>query len=285
MADSPYIVDVTRDNFVQVMQKSFEVPVLLDFWADWCQPCKALMPVLAKLAEEYDGKFLLGKLNTETEQQIAAQFRIRSIPTVKLFRDGKPVDEFMGAMPERNVRDFLDRHVPRESDAAVFAARDHLEAGDTAGAIALLQEARAADPDNARVTVTLAQAQAIAGDVPAALALLEGLPMDELNKPEVAALRNHLYFEGKAAGAPDAAELEQRLAANPRDAEALFQLAMHKAAHQDYAAAMELLLRLMQADRGYGDDAGRNGLLKVFELLGNDPLVGQYRRRMASLLH
>ena len=119
MADAPFTVEVTRDNYAQLMQASFEVPVLMDFWADWCQPCHMLMPVLARLAEEYQGKFLLAKLNTEQEQEIAAQFGIRSIPTCKLFVDGQPVDEFMGALPEQGVRQFLDKHITREPNPAV----------------------------------------------------------------------------------------------------------------------------------------------------------------------
>lgn len=285
MADSPYIIDVTRENYAQVMKASFEVPVLIDFWAGWCQPCLALMPVLAKLADEYQGKFLLGKLNTEEQQEIAAQFGIRSIPNVKLFRDGQPVDEFMGALPERAVREFLDRHVARESDATVQQARDKLAAGDADAALAMLAQAREADPDNPRVALALAGAQAAAGDVAAAEATLDGLPANEQATPEVAALRSHLYFEGRVAGAPAAAELETRLAADADDHEARFQLALRKVVEQDYDTAMELLLELMRKDRGFGDDAGRNTLLKVFELLGDDVRVGQYRRRMASLLH
>jgi putative thioredoxin len=285
MADSPYIIDVTRENYAQVMEASFEVPVLIDFWASWCQPCQALMPVLAKLAEEYQGKFLLGKLNTEEQQEIAAQFGIRSIPNVKLFRNGQPVDEFMGALPERAVREFLDRHVARESDTSVQQARERLAAGDADAAIALLSAAREADPDNPRVAVALAGAQAAAGDVAAAEATLDGLPANEQVKPEVAALRSHLYFEGRVAGAPATTELEASLAADPDDHEARFQLALRKVVEQDYDVAMELLLELMKKDRGFGDDAGRNTLLKVFELLGDDPRVNQYRRRMASLLY
>jgi putative thioredoxin len=195
------------------------------------------------------------------------------------------VDEFMGALPERAVREFLDRHVARESDVTVQRAREKLAAGDADAAIALLNQARAADPDNPRVVLALAGAQAAAGDVAAAEATLDGLPLNEQAKPEVAALRSHLYFEGQLAGAPPAAELEARLAADPDDHEARFRLALHKVVEQDYDTAIELLLELMKKDRGFGDDAGRSTLLKVFDLLGDDPRVSQYRRRMASLLY
>ena len=285
MADSPFIIDVTRKNYRQVMEASFEVPVLLDFWAGWCQPCQVLMPVLARLAEEYQGKFLLGKLNTEEEQEIASQFGIRSIPTVKLFLNGQPVDEFMGALPEQAVREFLDRHVARESDTQVAQALEQLAAGNTDGAIVLLNEARDADPDNPRVTLALAQAQAATGDIAAAEATLDSLPAEEQDTPEVAIIRSHLFFEGQVAGAPTATELEATLAADPDDLQALHELALRKVVDQDYETAMELLLQLMQKDRSFGDDAARQGLLKVFELLGDDPRVSQYRRRMANLLH
>ena len=251
MADSPYIVDVTMENFHDVMQASFQVPVLIDFWASWCQPCVALMPTLARLADEYGGKFLLGKLNTEEQQELAAQFGIRSIPNVKLFRDGQPVDEFMGALPESAVREFLDRHLPREANPQVDAARECLLAGDT----------------------------------DAAIEILDSLPPEDQDRPEVTELRNQLYFAGRVAGAPDSAALQSRLDADENDHEARLQLALHKVMAQDFETAMDLLLELIRKDRKYGDDAGRKELLKVFELLGDDPLVGRYRTRMASLLY
>jgi putative thioredoxin len=285
MADSQYIIDVTRENYAQLMEASFKVPVLVDFWASWCQPCHALMPVLAKLAEEYQGKFLLGKLNTEEQQEIAARFGIRSIPTVKLFRDGEPVDEFMGALPEQAVREFLDRHVARESDVQVAEARKQQAAGNAAGAIVLLDEAREADPDNPRIVLALAEAQVAAGEIDAAEETLDSLPADERDKPEVASLRSRLFFEGQVADAPTAKELKARIADDQGDLEALYQLALRMVVEQEYDKGMELLLEVMRQDRNFGGGDARVGLLRVFELLGDDARVGDYRRRMASLLH
>ena len=153
MSDSPFIIDVTRENYEELIEASFRVPVLLDFWADWCQPCHMLMPVLAGLAEEFQGKFLLGKLNTEEEQEIAGLFGIRSIPTVKLFRDGQVVDEFTGVHPEHGIRAFLERHVARESDAQVEAAREQLAAGNADDAIAETERPSYTSGDSRRVLV------------------------------------------------------------------------------------------------------------------------------------
>lgn len=285
MADSPYITDVTRENYAQLMEASFRVPVLIDYWASWCQPCLMLMPILAKLAEEYGGKFLLGKLNTEEERELAAQFGIRSIPTVKLFRDGGPIDEFMGALPESAVREFLDRHVARESDHQVFEANERLEAGDAEGAVSLLSAAREADPDNPRIVLALAQAQSAAGNVAAAEATLDSLPSADRDGRDVVALRHRLHFQSRVADAPPVGELEAALSADPDHNEARLQLALARVVEQNYDDAVDLLLELMKRDRSFGDDAGRRTLIRVFDLLGDDPNVGSYRRRMASLLH
>jgi putative thioredoxin len=285
MADSPYIVEVSAENFAQVIQASYQLPVLIDFWADWCQPCKMLMPILAKLADDYGGKFLLAKLNTEQLQEIAAEFGIRSIPTVKLFQDGQPVDEFMGALPEEEIRAFIDKHIPRESDAAVDQAIMLLNQGDSDTALQILQQVQQTDPDNPRLLRTLAQAQVLGGDVAGATATLDALPLDQQNDPEVAALRSHLFFGEILHGACAAAVLEQRLSENETDSEARYQLAARKVVDQEYESAMELFLELMRRDRGFGDDAARKALVKLFDLLGNDPLVARYRGRMASLLY
>jgi putative thioredoxin len=286
MADSPYIVELTEQNYEQIVVKgSHQVPVLVDFWASWCQPCQMLMPLLAKLADEYAGAFILAKLNTEEQQAIAGQFGIRSIPTVKLFRDGMPVDEFMGALPEAQIRQFLDRHLPRASDASADQAQQLLLAGNAEGAIALLEQACAEDPANHRLTVTLAQAQAAAGDIDTAVATLDALPPDEQEKTAIRQLRGQLFFDVVASQGPPQAELASVLATSPDDSEARYRLAAHQVMHNDIEGAIESLLELMQRDRGYGDDAARLALLKLFDMFADAPEITRFRARMFNLLH
>ncbi len=286
MADSPYIIEIDESNYeAVVLRGSFEVPVLVDFWASWCQPCQMLMPVLARLAAEYGGRFILAKINTEEQQAIAAQFGIRSIPTVKLFRNGQPVDEFMGALPEAQIRDFLERHLPRPSDSAVMAAEQRLMAGDPAGALAQLEAARAEDPDNPRITLAVARLRAATGDFDAAEQVLAALPQEEQDKDEAKQLRGELYFMRIGADAADPGSLVERLEADPRDSAARFQLAALQMQHGEVESALENLLKLMQSDRKYGDDAARKALLQAFDLLGDDPGVARYRARMFNLLH
>lgn len=286
MADSPYIFEIDQTNYEQiVLHGSHQVPVLVDFWATWCQPCQLLMPILAKLADEYQGRFILAKINTEEQQAIAGQFGIRSIPTVKLFRNGAPVDEFMGALPEAQIRAFLDRHLPRASDGAVEQAEQRLRAGDADGALHLLSEARRSDPGNPRILVAMAQVEAAAGHLETAQKTLDELPQDEQDKAEVRQLRGQLFFDAITLAAPPAETLESRLAGNPGDSEARYQLAAHQIMGNDVEGALENLLLVMQRDRRYGDDAARLALLKVFDMFGEDPAITRYRARLFALLH
>ena len=287
MADSPYLVAVTAQNFHQVViEGSYERPVLVDFWADWCAPCRALMPILAKLAEEYRGRLLVAKLNTEEEQALAAQMGIRSLPTVLLFKEGRPVDQFMGALPEPQVRAFLEPHLPRPADDLTERIGDRLLMGDVAGAQAALDLARAKDPDNPRLMLMEVQIKAAAGDTQGAEALLDQVPLDLAKDPEVLALRGQLRLANLAAGAPAEDELTARLAADPRDSEAAFLLAIRQATQGDFAAALAGLLALLKRDRAYGEDAARKTMILIFDLLGGqDPLVSSYRGKMLSALY
>jgi putative thioredoxin len=232
------------------------------------------------------GQFILAKLDTEAEPEVAAQFGIRSLPTVQLFKEGQPVDQFMGALPESQVREFLSRHIARPSDRLLDQARGLLAAGDNANAERLIEQARAEDPNNSRVFVAEVQLKVASGDGDGALALLERTPVDLIDDPELAALRGRLGFASAVAGAPDAATLAARLEADPGDSEARYQLAAHQVIAGDYEAALENLLTLLKKDRGYGDDAARKGMVAVFDLLGGSgDLVSRYRGKMLSSLY
>jgi len=286
MTDSPYIFEIDESNYEQiVIQGSHQVPVLVDFWAAWCQPCQMLMPILAKLVDEYRGKFVLAKVNTEEQQALAAQFGIRGIPDVKLFRDGKPVDEFSGALPEGEIRAFLDKHLPRASDGIIAQAAERLVAGDTDAALSLLSEAQAADPANPRLLTAIAQAQAAAGQIDAAEQALDALPAEEQDSIDVKTLRGQLFFRRIAADGAATEALAQRLSDAPSDSETRYRLAAAQVLSNQSEEAAENLLLLMQKDRKFGDDAARLALLRLFDMLGDDPLVNRYRARMFNLLH
>ncbi|WP_457669944.1 thioredoxin [Thiolapillus sp.] len=286
MSTSPYIIEITQDNYQSaVIEQSQKVPVLVDFWASWCQPCQMLMPVLAKLAEQYQGKFILAKINTEEQQALAGQFGIRSIPTIKLFKNGEAVDEFAGALPESEIRRFLDKHIPRESDALVAQAEQLLLQGDSDAALKILEQAKLADADNSNIDIALAQAHAAAGNTEQALEITAQMPAEIQEKPQVRVLQGLLFFEQMLSGAPSETELQKRLENDASDSEARYLLAAHYVVNHRYEDAIQLLLELMRKDRNYGNDAARKSLLKIFDILGDDPLVPHYRSKMMSLIY
>ena len=287
MSDSPYIHNVGMQNFQNlVLEKSMNKPVLVDFWADWCQPCQTIMPMLAKLAEEYDGKFELAKVNADQEQELAGHFGIKSLPTMKLFFQGQIVDERMGAVPESDIRAMLDKHIVSESDQFMQAAMMAYQQGQTDQALQLLNTALAKDPENAELKVTIAQMVYAQGDKDSATALLDSLDDEGARLDGAIKLRAEMKLAEQLADLPDIAEIEQKLAQNPKDPEALLQKSRYLTAHGDYDQAMECLLTIMRTDRGYEDDVGRTSLLELFDLLGGEhPSVQTYRRKLFNLLH
>jgi len=287
MTDSPHSANVGRSDFQQqVLERSNTVPVLVDFWAAWCAPCRSLMPLLAKLAEDYGGKFFLAKVDTEAERELASQYGIRSLPTVKLFRNGKPVDEFMGALPEASVREFLDRHLPRESDALIDRALEAMTAGKPDEAISGLRAALEQDTYYLRSRLELARCLMQAGKLDEADETLTAVSIADADKPEIKSLKAQLGIARNVAVAPDKKQLEQRITDNPKDCEARMQLAARLVLEQDYKSAMDQLLEVVRRDRSYDDDAGRRALLDIFSLLGDsDPLVKQYRGKLAMALN
>jgi len=286
MSNSPYIVEVTQDNFQSlVIEQSNHIPVLVDFWASWCQPCKILMPLLAALAEQYQGTFILAKINTEEQQALAAKFSIRSIPAVKLFSNGKVIDEFAGALPESQIRKFLDKHLPRESDAQVSQAEQLLEQGNTEAAIELLCQAKEQDSTNANIDIALIKAYSSIGDLDQAQELAGKLPIEVQHTGPVKKILGTLYFQRQIQNIPDQSVLEQRLETAENDSEARYQLALHWISKRAFTEALEQLLKLMRQDRKYGNDAAHKAILELFNILGDNPMVPRYRSKMMNLIY
>lgn len=283
MNDHAHVIDVTAANFSEaVLETSERVPVLVDFWASWCGPCKMLMPILEKLAAEYGGQFILAKVNIDEQQELAVQFGVRSVPTVKVVRQGAVVDEFTGAQPESTIRAILDEHVERESDRIIAEAVGTYEKGRVDEALGALRTLMGDEPSNHRAALALAEMLVAADEFKEADALLRGLPADVGASEQVTNLQTRLSMGQTAADAPPAQELEARLTADPKDSEARLQLAVRKAVAGEYEPAMELLLEVLK-DPSRREEA-RTTLLKIFEMVGSGELVKRYRSRMASAL-
>jgi len=281
-----YIFDVNESNFDEVVVgNSHKLPVLVDFWADWCEPCKTLIPILHKVAEDLAGQMILAKVNSDEQQALAQKYDVRSLPTVKLFVNGEIVDEFSGAVPESQVHAMLSNYIVRESDNAMAAAFQEYEQGNIDAAIEKMTEAANMDPTNLRVQLMYARVLAENERKQEAAAVLEGLPKDLQDDPEVISMKAHLDISAQAAEVGDAKALLKQVEDNPDDLAAREQLSAVYVSIGEHGQALEHMFEIMKRDREYNDDAGRKGLLKIFELLSNEgPLVSEYRRKMGSLL-
>ncbi len=285
-----HVFDVTRDNFEDdVLKASFDAPVLVDFWAEWCGPCKALGPLLEKMADAWQGAFRLGKVDVDSQQELAGMFGIRSIPTVMLVKDGKPVDGFAGALPEGQLREFLGKHLP---PPAIAGAEPPGTTGQAAPApqeppghaVERLRREMADQPDKPELRLDLVQALLLAGEADAAEQELSALPADLATDARAQALRNQLELARALDGAPSAEALQQRIQADASDWAARDLLGVRLLLGRDPQAGLEQFLYILEHARDWQDGQAKKRLLAAFPMLDDPALVGACRRRMASLL-
>ena len=283
------VFDATQANFeAEVINASFDQPVLVDFWATWCGPCKTLGPLLEKVVGEYAGAVKLAKVDCDKEQQLAGMFGVRSIPTVVLVRDGQLVDGFTGALPESDLREFLARHV--QPGAAAQPEQEIVEdpapvSTETAEqAISRIQQEIATQPDRAELKLDLALAQLRAGNVAAAQAELDAVPANLAADDRARRLRGQLEFAHALKDAPSAAELRRRIEQDPNDYAARDLLGVRLLLDGAPAEGLEQFLTVMAADRTWNDGLARKRLVAAFNVLDDADLVGTYRRKMSSLL-
>jgi putative thioredoxin len=288
-ADADLIKNTTTKDFMRdVVDASREVPVLVDFWAPWCGPCRQLTPLLEKAVREAKGAVKLVKMNIDEHPQIPGQMGVQSIPAVFAFQDGRPVDGFMGALPESRIKSFIARLIGDESaDAAadLDAADEALAAGDANTAAQAFAEALQKDAENARAAAGLAKCYIKTGDLTRAEQTLALVPPAKVDSAPVASARASLELARKAANAGDAESLRAKVAANPNDSQSRFDLAVALNAKGDRQGALDELLTIIRKDRAFNDDAARKQLLQLFDAWGaSDPATISGRQRLSSLL-
>lgn len=286
------IKETTTANFsADVIRESRNQPVLVDFWAPWCGPCKQLTPIIERAVKAAGGKVKLVKMNIDDHPSIAGQLGVQSIPAVFAFVNGQPVDGFMGALPESEVKAFIDRLTKGAGNGgdpleeALTQGAELLKAGDVQNAAQLFGAVLQHDPENVKAAAGLAECYLEAGDTDGAKALLDQQPAEKADDPAFAAIRTRLKLEEEIAGLGNPAELQARLDANADDHQARFDLALIAQAKGDREEAANLLLEIVRRDREFAEDGARKKLLEFFEVWGpTDPATKNGRRGLSSLL-
>ncbi len=285
---SPHVFDATTQGFeTDVMQRSLQTPVLLDFWAEWCGPCKTLGPMLEALAAEYNGAFVLAKVDVDAEKELGAAFQIRSIPTVVLVKDGQLVDGFQGALPLSQLREFLTHHQIEPATAEEVPVEDAAPEPPTvdpqAEVVRLRGEIEAA-PDNDGLKLELALALLQTGDTADAERLLDALPANLSTDDRAVRARARLGFATLLKDAPPVETLQAAVDADESDLRARHLLGVHHIVAGRSQEGLEQFIEMLRRDRAYQDGLARRTLIDAFRIIEDEDLVGQYRRRMSSLL-
>ncbi|WP_111640616.1 thioredoxin [Marinimicrobium alkaliphilum] len=280
------IVDVTMETAQQwVIDESFKRPVLVDFWADWCGPCKTLTPILEKLANEYQGQFLLAKINADDQQTLAGQFGVRSLPTVMLIKDGQPLDGFGGAQPETEVRALLEKHLPKPWEGDLQQAQALLAQGQAQDALPLLRQVYELAGEPPQVACLMAQALVDLKRPDEAGQLLDTVKLadqDALYEQ----VKAQLALSEQAAKTPELEGLEAALEQNPDDLDARYKLALQQYQEGYHRPALENLMAILTRDKNYAEGGARKTLMDILASLGKgDPLAVEFQRKLFTLLY
>ncbi len=292
MSDFPFVVDIQDPAHFeqQVIEASKQQAVLVDFWAEWCQPCKTLIPMLTQLSNEYQGAFILAKVNADEQQELVATAGVRNLPTVKLYKDGVVVDEFMGAKPESEIRTLLDTHIENKdennSTDLIKEALALSESGHHGQAAEALKVLNQAEPANTDVHVAIARVYLQAGDFENCEAVLNALPANIQIGDKAKKIQSELNLAKATNDAPEVDELLSQLDANPDNHELRIQLANQYTVSQQYEKALETLMIVLQKDINYQEGEAKAAMLKIFEILGTrEPVTRKYRTKLATLLY
>jgi putative thioredoxin len=288
-ASGDLIKETDTNGFrADVIEASMQVPVIVDFWAPWCGPCKQLGPMLERLVRQAGGLVRLVKINIDENQNLAAQLRIQSVPTVYAFLQGQAVDGFTGAQPESNLRAFVDKltgGAKAPAEEMLDVGQEALDAGDAETAASAFSKALAEDPGNPKAVAGLIRGRIALGDVAGARKQVNQLPPELVAKSDVAAAITAVDLAEQSRETGDIAELRDRAAASPEDRQARFDLALALFGNGRAEAAIDELLRLVRLDRDWDEQAARNQLVKIFDALGpTNPLTTSSRRRLSSIL-
>jgi putative thioredoxin len=283
---SELVVDVTRENAQRVLiEESRQRLVMIDFWADWCGPCKALAPILEKLVDEYAGQLLLAKVNCDEQQAIAGQFGVRSLPTVVLMKDGQPVDGFVGAQPESAVRTLLEKHLPKPWDIKLAQALQLMDEGKLAEALPIARAAYEESKQRSDIAKVYAEVLIHSNRIDDAQVVLHSIPMVDQDA-EYERLVSELQLKQKAADTPEIQSLLDALQKDPGNKDLGFQLAIQYNQAGRHRDALELLFGIVQADRNYRDGEARTTMLDIIRALGKgDALAAEYQRKLFTLMY